>query len=140
MNKMVSFDFDDTLSRESVQKFAKELIDKDIDVMIVTSRYKNPKDYPVGYCNFELGDDLHDDLYGVAKELGITKIHFTNFEDKYKTLEVLNKEKEIVFHLDDARFENELINEKTKIKAVNSLRQNWKSDCIKILQRNGMYE
>ena len=35
----VSFDFDSTLSRKDVQSFAKELVDRGLEVWIVTSRF-----------------------------------------------------------------------------------------------------
>ena len=56
----VSFDFDSTLSRKDVQKFAKELIDKGIDVHIVTSRSSFKQLDEEGY---------NDDLYEVADNL-----------------------------------------------------------------------
>ena len=37
----VSFDFDDTLSKKSVQNYAKSLIDNGVNVLIVTARYSN---------------------------------------------------------------------------------------------------
>jgi len=37
--KIVTFDFDATLSRPDVQEYAKELIEKGIDVWVVTARY-----------------------------------------------------------------------------------------------------
>jgi len=37
----VSFDFDGTLSKKDVQKFAKELVEEGHEVWIVTSRFSN---------------------------------------------------------------------------------------------------
>lgn len=39
----VSFDFDGTLEPPIVQQYAKELIEKGIEVWVVTSRSKNKK-------------------------------------------------------------------------------------------------
>jgi len=66
MIKKVSFDMDGTMSQKYIQQYAKELIQKGIEVHIVTSRFKLISDYlPVIWPNG------HDDLYKVANEVGI---------------------------------------------------------------------
>ena len=78
--KKVSFDFDGTLSKLSVQKYAKKLIEQNIDVHIVTSRWEDPSLY------IDLNEDErnHNDLFFVMQELGIKRenLHFTNMEYK----------------------------------------------------------
>jgi DNA-directed RNA polymerase specialized sigma subunit len=76
--KTITFDFDDTLSNESVQKYAKKLIDQGYHVMIVTSRIEDKLKHlhPFSKSNA--------DIYSVAKKLGISKsdIKFTNRQSK----------------------------------------------------------
>ena len=66
----VSFDFDDTLDKPSVQKFARELINEGIDVWICTSRFENYQDY---YNHFENKEEvlptINDDLFEIANDL-----------------------------------------------------------------------
>jgi len=42
--KKVVFDYDDTLSIPSIQEYAKMLIEKDVEVWIVTSRFDDVND------------------------------------------------------------------------------------------------
>lgn len=124
-NKKVSFDFDDTLSLLSVQKYAKELTDKGYDVHIVTSRFENIDDYlPVVW------PDGHTDLYNVAKELNISKekIHFTNMKDKY--LFFIENEG-FLWHLDDDFIELKKINKNTKTVGISVNGSNYKNKCNK---------
>ena len=124
--KTVTFDFDGTLQRKDVQQYAKELINKGVDVWVLTSRY----------------DELHkhrypknptlDDLYIVLKELGIPKhkVRFTCMEWKASYL----KDTNVIWHLDD--YSNEFSYfRKLKVKTVpiqvNS--GNWKQKCNKLL-------
>lgn len=101
----VSFDFDDTLSRESIQQFARELIDSGIDVWIVTSRYK---------------DKDNRDLFEVADLIGIGRdnIIFTEWCNKYHFVDGF------VFHLDDDHEELDLINKNTSTLGISC----WGSD------------
>jgi len=77
----ISFDFDGTLSRKDVQKYAKILILIGHDVYITTSRCdsENKVYYSIKYDN--------SDLFSVAETLGIKKenIFFTAgcFKNKY---------------------------------------------------------
>ena len=90
---IVTFDFDGTLSRKDVQEYAIELIEKGIDVWVLTTRY----------------DELHkhryvlnptnDDLWEVIDNLNIPrwKVRFTNMEWKANYL----LHTKVLFHLDD---------------------------------------
>ena len=124
-----SFDFDSTLDIPSVQKFAKKLVRKGIEVWIVTSRvserFGNPN------WNF--------DLFRVAREVGIKEenIHFTEGDDKWKFL----KDKGFLFHLDDDCIELELLEENTKVVPISHLNcrsdfggKSWKQKCLDIIR------
>lgn len=127
----VSFDFDDTLSYQSVQRFATYLISDEIDVHITTSRYEDI----TRYKDNENGDLNNDDLFKVADRLGITRenIHFTDMEDKADWFN-LHKELDFKFHLDNDKIEVMLINSNTYILGIDITISNWKEKCLKTLQ------
>ena len=89
----VSIDFDDTLSTKEGQDMAKGLLDKGIELHIVTRR----------------NQDDSGEVYKVADELGIPhdKIHFTNGELKWKTIKALG----ITKHIDNNQKEIDAIKE-----------------------------
>ena len=97
----VSIDFDDTLSTKEGQDMAKGLLDKGIELHIVTRR----------------NQDDSGEVYKVADELGIPhdKIHFTNGELKWKTIKALG----ITKHIDNNQKEIDAIKE-NKIVWVNT--------------------
>ena len=76
----ISFDFDGTLSRESVQKYAKQLIDREFNCIITTFRQKE-----------YIPPDSNDDLFAVAEKLDISEIRFTEGQDKSSFLEEITK-------------------------------------------------
>lgn len=93
----VSFDYDGTLQDRTVQKYAKELMNKGIDVWVVTTRYdKNYKHkYPINPSN----DDL---LWNIDNlEIPRWKVRFTNMEWKYTYI----KGTQFIWHLDDNKQE-----------------------------------
>jgi hypothetical protein len=104
MKKKVSFDFDDTLSYEEVQNYARSLIEQGIEIHIVTSRYEDVTRYP-----FIVTDKRHEDILNVIKNLNINKdnIHFTNMENKYHFFE---KNPDFIWHLDNDDQEIALLN------------------------------
>ena len=121
---IVSFDFDGTLEFLDVQNYVKGLMDKEIEIHITTTRYEDPKRYlPV------IVD--HNDLYKIAKKLGIKTINFTNFEDKY----IFLKDEDYLFHVDDDRIDLLLINHNTKIKGIDVLLSDWKEKCNKLIEK-----
>lgn len=63
----ISFDFDDTLSLQKIQKLAKSLIESNNDVWVITSR-------------FDKSLSMHRDLYTVCNSIGLPrhKVIFTN--------------------------------------------------------------
>ena len=66
----VSFDFDSTLSKPNIQEYAKSLIEKGIEVHIVTDRFEDTT--RCAYTN--------EYLFNVVNKLGINKnnIHFSH--------------------------------------------------------------
>jgi hypothetical protein len=127
MKRKVSFDFDSTLDMPVLQKFAKQLVENDFEVWIVTTRLDNTR-APSHRWN--------DDLLEVAKDVGIRleNIHWTNGADKWLFL----KDKGFEFHIDDDWHELKLI--KKEIKGTTPVthfgNKNWKEDCIKALKLN----
>lgn len=119
----VSVDFDGTLTIDLVQLYIENLIQRNIEVWIITSRL-HEKNAP--------NEDWNVDLYRVAKKLKIPKEHiiFTNSEDKYKTL--LNKD--FIWHLDDNVKELTNINNNTNVKGIYVLDKNtWIGTCERLL-------
>jgi hypothetical protein len=96
---IVSFDFDSTLDQEWVQNIAKIFINSGCEVHITTSRCS-------GMSN--------NDLETVAKELGITKINFTEGALKSETLKLIQAN----IHFDDMEDEVDSINRDTNCNAL----------------------
>lgn len=135
MNKIkVSIDFDSTLSRKDVQRFAKEIIGESIEVWIVTSRISN-EEAKVGYeDNFTI-DRIHkanEELFRVADNVGIKREHiiFCNFTMKIDSIEG----KGFLFHLDDDSDELMCIIGRDTCKPINVEHQDWESDCRKLIE------
>lgn len=128
--KKVSFDFDDTLSYNEVQKYARLLIEQGIDVHVVTSRYEDPNRYPFVVING------HEDMFKIAEKLGIIRdnIHFTNMENKYHFFE---KNPDFIWHLDNDEQELSLMKWETNTKTIGILFDyEYKKECNKLLNIN----
>lgn len=122
--KKVSFDFDLTLSRKDVQEYAKELIEKGIEVHIITGRF----------------DDLHqhqyhhhptnDDLWEVIDNLNIPRdrVHFMNH---LMTKGIYLFDTDIIWHLDD---DIDDLNTIKNIPKINVNYPGWKELCNKLLE------
>jgi len=122
--KKVSFDFDSTLSRLDVQKYAKELVNRGFEVWICTSRLQ-PSKAP--------NKEWNDDLFIVADEVGINRenIIFCNYANKSELL----KDEEFLFHIDDDNIELSFIRTDTKITPIFLFgNKNWISDCEKAIK------
>lgn len=134
-NIKVSFDFDGTLAEKHVQEYARELLQRsDIEVWIVTSRFGDDEKYKKFFSTTTNVNITNNDLWEVAKDLGIPKerIHFTNMEDKWKFL----KDKDFIWHLDDDWVENRLILNNAKMKAINVWGNNsWRNKCERIIKQ-----
>jgi hypothetical protein len=130
----VSFDFDGTLERESVQKYAKELVDRGHEAWIVTSRFGDDERYKTFFMTTTPVGLTNADLFEIAQKIGIPRerIHFTEMEDKWPFMKFYH---EFLWHLDDDWIENKNILKNTKTKAINSLGANWKSKCERIIKK-----
>ena len=121
----VSFDFDGTLDKPSVQEYCKSLIDSGIEVWICTARVPS-----------EMAVSIHwnDDLYRVCENVGIIREHvkFCAYEDKYHFF----KDSDFLWHLDDDWVELEMINKYTKTKGISVFGQrNWINKCDKLIEK-----
>ena len=132
----VSFDFDSTLSRKDVQKFAKQLVDEGHEVWIVTSRFS---DEAAKEKKWHWIEGQNERLFDVAEECGIKKenIQFTCMESKSYFLEG----KGFIFHLDDDDIELMDILENNrhtgdKCHPVHVDHFEWKETCQNILKKN----
>lgn len=123
----VSFDFDGTLTRPDVQRYAKRLIENNVEVYIVTARLSN---------NEAPSKRWNDDLYQIVDHIGLNRenIKFCGMSDKYHFF----KDKDFIFHLDDDSIEVEFINEYTKAKGIMVFgNEQWESQCeMEIANRN----
>jgi len=130
----ISFDFDDTLERESVQRYATELVERGLEVWIVTSRY-SPKEYSRTHgVTRESGIKANMDLFEVAHEVGIPedRIVFLGYAQKWRYL----KDCDFIWHLDDDWQVNREILRHTKTKAISAWgTPNWKGKCERILKK-----
>ena len=127
----ISFDFDHTLDRFQIQEYASELIDKGIEVWIVTSRLSNHTS--------DWAKDWNDDLYEVAKEVGIpeSNIVFMEMADKFEFF----KDKDFIWHLDDDSVECNLINCRTDTFGISCWSGNaWLHKCNKLIEHALMTE
>ena len=121
----VSFDFDSTLSRNDVQRFAKELINDGIEVWIVTSRCTTEYATEKGW---HWVDEQNCKLFRVADNVGIKREHinFCNFTNKIEFI----KGKDFIFHLDDDSDELIAIFEsKDSCQPINVNHMDWEIDC-----------
>jgi hypothetical protein len=109
----ISFDFDSTLSRRSVQKIVRELIKRGDEIHIVTSRYADT----TLYADYRLKTNQNRDLFRVSDHLGIKRenIHFTDMRDKS---EYFLKNSDFVVHLDDDIHEFNTINYETAVGCI----------------------
>lgn len=125
----VSFDFDNTLSLDSVQKYAKELIDKGIIVYIVTARQPILGSYE--YAGY-IFDNLA--LYSIADKLGIKRenIYFCSGELKAN---YFLEHPEFIWHLDDDLKEILTIGMHTKVHAIHAEAKDWKEKCNELIDK-----
>lgn len=132
----VSFDFDGTLGEfPKLQEYAKELVNKGIEVWIVTRRFEKIEDYNALFCEVYGITNLkaqHEYLFTVAKKCGIPMehVHYTNMQDKYK---YFYENKDFLWHIDDDLVELNEINEFTTTKAI-YVKDMWKSLCNKLIE------
>ena len=130
---IVSFDFDHTLSRPDVQKYAKELIQKGIDVWVITARYDDLHTHL--YIN-NTGCDPHwnnDDLWEVVENINLPKnrVRFMNMVPKYMFL----SNTKVIWHLDDNFDELScILDSGISTKGIDVTKNGWKRECNKLLK------
>lgn len=117
----ISFDFDGTLDEEfggipineqklEIQSLAKKYISEGHDVMVLTKRY-GPENADKGLKN------EHLKVYKLAKELGISKVYFTNREMKFSHIIALKIDR----HFENDDYEVNLIKQVCKEREHNCL-------------------
>ena len=124
----VSFDYDNTLSRNDLQEYAKELVQRGFELWIVTSRFDSTNKYSLKMLvdwNIEDLQHEHDELFKVADEIGIAREHiiFMNMEPKK---EFFKDNRDFIFHIDDDIVELMTIK---YVNTVDSLNGNWRGLC-----------
>lgn len=131
MNKKVSFDFDGTLARADVQRFAKKLVEQGYDVWIVTTRTSTED---IVARNWTWCLNQNEIVFKVAEECGIPKekIVFTDHVDKINFLEG----KDFLFHLDDDEDELiEILKSGDKCAPIHVDHFSWEENCMEILNK-----
>lgn len=120
----VSFDYDETLDREDVQEYCRELQSKGIDVYVTTSRC-DEKYFP---------QTSNRDMFETLNKLDIPKdnLFLCNYYDKYEII----GDMEFVWHLDDSQDEIDLLNEHTDVKGIDVKKGDWKDICESYLDNN----
>ena len=127
----VSFDFDGTLEFQHVQDYAKELIEKGIEVWIVTTRWDRTSRFcDPTYFKFH-GNRSWEEVHEVAKNLGIPikRCVFTNYKWKATYFE---NNRDFVWHLDDNYEEHKGI-QKCGVASIDVVSGNWMSKCNRLL-------
>ena len=125
----VSFDFDGTLRRLDVQRYAKSLVETGHEVWIVTTRTTTEDIIARGW---HWSKDQNIILFEIAEECGILKEHivFTDHQDKIHFL----KGKGFAFHLDDDVHElMQIVEGQDPCRPVNVEHFEWKETCNKIV-------
>jgi hypothetical protein len=134
LTKKISFDFDETLSEPFVQRYAKKCIYRGYDVWIVTSRLD--AEHYNEHFKTPTYMDPNNDLYEVAKELGIKKDHivFTNLKFK---VEYFMKNPDFVWHLENDYTErNAILAEKSlNVLSIDPYTPFWMDECEKALKK-----
>lgn len=127
----ISFDFDNTLTRQSVQEFATDLVHEGHEVWIVTSRYSEEGAPDNLKSRVKVSNE---DVFMVAEDCGINlnHIHFTNMEFKVNFLE----ENNFSIHIDDDVSELfEIRNRANSCIPINVDFLSWKEDCLNIINK-----
>jgi hypothetical protein len=127
----ISFDFDETLSYASIQKYARKLILEEHEVWIITARLSDEE------CKDRWGASdvtINDDLYLIADSIGIPRdrIKFMNYADKSEFI----KDKGFLWHLDDDVIEIAGINYETDCIGVSCYKNaTWRDICDELMNK-----
>lgn len=127
--RIVSFDFDRTLSRPDIQQYAKELMDRGYEVHVVTARYNELQKHAW------VASPHNDDLWDIIDQLGIPHryVHFTNMRLKAEV--IFQNAPQVLFHLDDCPVETKEINDLTQVTGIvlSNTGDSWKQKCEGVL-------
>lgn len=119
----VSFDFDGTLTKRSVQDFARHCKVQGLNVWIVTSRHK------LGISN-----RYNSDLLKVCQELNIPESNVI-FTCGVMKKDYFRQFPDFAFHLDDCWIELHEIETYTDVKAIPVFgNSDWEQDCWNSIQ------
>ena len=130
----VSFDFDSTLDRKEVQRFAKELVAEGHEVWIITSRRSNEDAALLDPWIKDRVIRSNKKLFRVADNIGIKREHiiFCNFAVKLNSIAGQG----FAFHLDDDPDElMEILFSTDACKPINVDHPEWEIDCRQILKQ-----
>ena len=134
----LSFDFDGSIERESLQKYAEELVQRGHEVWIVTRRYSDINNYTKEFCKqYGITNLIHEHkhLFTVAAKCGIKpeNIHFMDMVEKYHFFQ---RNESFLWHLDDDYIECREINQNTKTVAVSCANgSNWRHKCERLIKK-----
>lgn len=131
-NLKVSFDFDGTLSRDDVEEYAKELINRGIEVWVVTSRMSED-DISKSFQPWQR-PNWNRDLWETVDRIGIPRerVKFTAHVDKIEFL----KDRDFVFHLDDDVYELiEIMSSADSCQPLNVDYFSWRENCEEALNK-----
>lgn len=127
----VAFDFDQTLTRLCVQKYAEELINRGLSVYVLTYRYHMTHFHNYGDLYPE--SEGHNDLWPIIDKIGIPRenVIFTNCQPKSKWLEYSR----VIWLLDDdVRVMEDLKRNKNCKTIPIQSKGNFKSKCERLLK------
>lgn len=132
----VSFDFDGTLSKLDIQKYASELVQNPkLEVWIVTRRYSESSEgNPDDPWWLHVGDANWKGVYSIAALVGVPKehIHFCNMRPKADFFVKDN----FLWHLDDDILEVFDISDTTDTVGILLDRQTeWKERCNELIEK-----
>lgn len=125
----VSFDFDSTLDRSDVQQFAAQLVNRGLEVWIVTSRFS---DAAALERRWTWITNQNAKLFEIANQCGILPEHiiFTNGQSKAQFLDGF------LFHLDDDEVELEdIVYVGLQCQGVDVSFDSWQTECLNILEK-----
>jgi hypothetical protein len=127
----VSFDFDGTLTRQSVQDFCATLIAQGHEVWITTMRYDNKHidalnalGKSVGYSNIP--------LFELSKKLGIKYEHIIFCNEGSKTPFLMQHD--FAFHLDDDPYVLQQLSITIPHLGVDVCLGGWQQHCLRLME------
>lgn len=126
--KLISVDYDGTLSKKEVQDYVRVLIDLGVEVQITTARtiYTNYlyEGHPIS------SKDWNGDLFKVSDSLGIPRDKVI-FCDNGNKSDFINKE--VTFHLDDDELELMNLLDNNRYIGIDVNNPRWRELCNKRL-------